>query len=621
MNPTFTPRLTRLEDRTVPADFGNPWLDSMHVTLSFAPDGTDIVGAPSDLSTHLAALSPSARLDILRAFQSWVVHANLNVGLVADGGQSFTTGGAIQGDARFGDIRIGGRALHNDVLAITAPFNLFGSNSGNVVLNTAPSMASDLFTVFLQEAGHAFGIDNSPNRKSVMYEWYRGARAGLAAEDIAAIQALYGARAHDAYEGASGNNTLATATRVSGSIEADLTTAADVDVYRFTAPWLTLGTRITLKAEGLSLLTAKLELLDSAGQVVDRAITYDPLSNDLMLDARSLQPGSTYYVRVSAARNDVFGIGSYQLDVNHYSVLSDLVDTVNLLSTELGLNDTLETATRLTGNVVSLGARVDYVVRASLVGPADLDYYRIRSPQAIAGEPVNLVAAVWSLGGRRLQPRLDVYDTAGRLIPSRVLTNDGTNFVLQIENLRPDTDYLVRVKSGGGLTGNYAMSADFRADRVEFSLGSEGTLTQSANRTSAALTVAQSQQFHFVLAATTDAPSRDGALEMLIRNAAGEVVFRLIVDDGDAKSGDVFLAAGEYTVELRAFSKSGSFVRPITYQLSGQGITDPVGVSQADTTSSPQGGTGPSSGGGTTSDQQQTSSWSTTSDDSGTFWY
>ena len=40
------------------------------------------------------------------AFQTWAVQTNLNIGLVADGGQPLGTNGAVQGDARFGDIRV-----------------------------------------------------------------------------------------------------------------------------------------------------------------------------------------------------------------------------------------------------------------------------------------------------------------------------------------------------------------------------------------------------------------------------------------------------------------------------------------------------------------------------------
>ncbi len=180
MTPKSQLRVERLEIRSTPAVFGTPWLDGMHLTLSFAPDGADVSGAASNLDQVLSQLgTTNARLAILKAFQTWAASANLNLGLVADNGDSFSAVGAVQTDDRFGDIRIGARSLGSDVLAITAPFNLFNSFSGDVVINsdqpftaTGQSDAYDLFTALLQEAGHAFGVGNSPDQTSVMYEDY-----------------------------------------------------------------------------------------------------------------------------------------------------------------------------------------------------------------------------------------------------------------------------------------------------------------------------------------------------------------------------------------------------------------------------------------------------------------
>src|SRR5215208_5444345 len=115
-------RLQALEDRAVPATFGESWLDGRHLTLSFAPDGTAISGVGSLLGgTPLG--SDAARLEILRAFQTWAVNSNLNIGLFGDNGAAFGAAGAIQGDPRFGDIRVGARVLGSDVVAITSPFS------------------------------------------------------------------------------------------------------------------------------------------------------------------------------------------------------------------------------------------------------------------------------------------------------------------------------------------------------------------------------------------------------------------------------------------------------------------------------------------------------------------
>src|SRR3954453_2330053 len=102
-----------LEDRATPALFGLPWPDATHLTVSFAPDGTRVATQSSDLfSTLDARLGRAAwKSAVLRALQTWAVAANVDFGLVADGGQAFGTAGLSQGDDRFGHLRIGGRAM------------------------------------------------------------------------------------------------------------------------------------------------------------------------------------------------------------------------------------------------------------------------------------------------------------------------------------------------------------------------------------------------------------------------------------------------------------------------------------------------------------------------------
>src|SRR5689334_4578096 len=77
-----------------------------YLSLSFTPDGTDVGGAASSMLAKFDAMAPRAEWQaaILRAFQTWAVHTNGDVGVVADGGQPLGTPGATQRDDRFGDI-------------------------------------------------------------------------------------------------------------------------------------------------------------------------------------------------------------------------------------------------------------------------------------------------------------------------------------------------------------------------------------------------------------------------------------------------------------------------------------------------------------------------------------
>src|SRR4051812_43058660 len=109
------PRLAvvALEDRSLPTTFGVPWADPRHLTLSFAPDGTATPYGPSSLYQALGQSMSAAtwHREVLRAFQTWAANFNINVSLAADGGQPLGAVGAVQGDARFGDVRIAAAPL------------------------------------------------------------------------------------------------------------------------------------------------------------------------------------------------------------------------------------------------------------------------------------------------------------------------------------------------------------------------------------------------------------------------------------------------------------------------------------------------------------------------------
>jgi len=172
--------IERLECRAVPASWGNTWADPGRMTISFAPDGTDVNGAPSQLFQELGGLGTATwQREILRAFQTWAVQSNINLSVVSDNGKPFGEDGPGQGNPWYGDIRVGAAALGEGELAVSTPFDLFGRWSGDVLLNTSHSFSVgggsdtyDLYTVMLQEAGHVFGIGNNPDAASAMYTQY-----------------------------------------------------------------------------------------------------------------------------------------------------------------------------------------------------------------------------------------------------------------------------------------------------------------------------------------------------------------------------------------------------------------------------------------------------------------
>jgi hypothetical protein len=161
-NMTMTPRsrslgLEILEDRDVPSAtvWGTPWPNADHLTLSFAPDGTQISGQSSTLSTVLANSGSNAEQVILSAFQTWADYADINLGLVSDGGEAFGIGKAVEDDPRFGDIRVGAIPLDSSVLAVTSPFNYLSTYSGDMVFNAGEPIGTtyNLYAVALHEVG------------------------------------------------------------------------------------------------------------------------------------------------------------------------------------------------------------------------------------------------------------------------------------------------------------------------------------------------------------------------------------------------------------------------------------------------------------------------------------
>src|SRR5262245_1272317 len=282
--------LERLEDRCTPATSGITWPDGEHLTLSFVPDGTPVAGYASSLFRTLNAVAPTAtwQREILRAFQTWASQTNINVGVVSDGGQPLGTTGAVEGDARFGDIRIAAVPMGAGTVVTNPAFQWSGTpRQGDTVTNTSYHFnigggygKYDLYTTMLNEAGNVFGIlDSKTDPTSAVYYRYNGVESGLNSGDVADIQAQYGSRAPDAYDAACSNGSFSSATNlgiaVSGvSLQADITNSSDADYYRFSVPILNpavVGLTVKVTTSGLSTLTPTLKVYNAGGSQVASA--------------------------------------------------------------------------------------------------------------------------------------------------------------------------------------------------------------------------------------------------------------------------------------------------------------------------------------------------------------
>jgi hypothetical protein len=620
-----------LEDRLVPATFGIPWQDPSHLTLSFAPDGAGIVARPSELFAALGRQFSTAdwQRTILRAFQTWAVHTNLNFGFRADEGQPFGAAGLAQGDPRFGDIRVGAHEMSREVLAISVPPDpsIAGTWSGDVLLNsdyTFDGNPYSLLTVMLQEAGHALGLGNSSNTDSVMYTLYNATRNSLSSEDIARVQALYGARAADGYEGTAGNGTRATASEFDlpdgfkGETPlvsfGDITTQADVDFYTFTFPDDGNDDKddrevtVRLQTTGTSLLAAKLTVFGQDGRVLAHRASASITGDVLQVKLTGLLSSERFYVKVEAADQDLFGVGRYGLSVrlDKTSSISDPViekllrgpfdglgaDAIDaffrnsgdvLLNPDSGDNDVVAGATPLTATPgYAAGTRFEGV--ASLAKKEDVDIYRLSAPQ---GTSRVLTATVWTADGTGFQPKVTLLDAAGNPVAAEVLVNgDGTSTVQVADTVAGQVYYLkVAVSPQAGQDkGNYFVRAAFGEQVVSLKTFAVGSLDKEDHREkSSRLYVAQTQLFHFVLTAGNEDPG--ASVRMTIRDAGGGMIFALTARSGETASGSsVLLRPGAYTVRFDIDNPNG----PLRFVLRGGSESDPIGPVLSDPTLAPK---------------------------------
>jgi hypothetical protein len=581
-----------LEDRSLPSVFGVPWADPGHLTLSFVPDGTATPTGPSNLFQTMSSAGKTSawESEILRAFQTWAVNANINIGLVADGGQPLGTVGAVQGDPRFGDVRISAAPIVSEEAAEATPFSWTGTTySGDVTFSSALSFgigdsasAFDVYTVALHEAGHVFGLDHSTAPDSAMHGDY-GYRTGLGAGDIANLQALYGARTPDKYEGTKGNNTIATAVNLPGAApianlyaaDADLTTNGEVDFFKFNAS--STSATVSLQVQGSSLLEARVSVYSQTGQLVATGAATDPFNNNVTLHLSGLKGGG-YYVKVESATSDVFGVGAYHLAVQTAALNVPPPPKAPSI-TDGHTNDVLGKATDLTNlQNQNLDARFNVVYRGAIEDATDTDFYKIQAPQVASGATENLNVIAWRTDGT-VDPRVHVYDAHGKPVAFDVLANaDGVMSVV-VPNVTAGANYFVQVSAGtAGQTGGYFLGVDFNGLALPpVQEIDNGQLDPTATTATNTLTVTGGL-YQFSLYAEPLATGA-GAVTLTITDSAGNEVFVLNAASGDpAVTGAAYLLDGTYTLTYTYGAVNGQTAAPIRYHLALLALSDGVGT-------------------------------------------
>lgn len=591
--------LEELEHRTLPATWGLPWPDSTHLKVSFVPDGTLVNGAPSTLFQSLNAQVNTAQwqTEVLRAIQTWASKANINVGLVTDGGQKLGVAGAIEGDARFGDIRISARPMGSNNIAIGAPYDpVAGTLSGDIVLNSLDTFSIgyqgpaqyDLYSVILHEVGHSLGIADNYDNTSIMYQSYQGLPGGLSSADTAALQAIHGTRQPDPFESFTGNGSFDTAGAVAVlNVEGNINTLTENDYYRFTLPsYATGAATVQVRAAGLSLFVPKITVFDAARNAVAVGVAAGPLDNTVTLTLPDSTPGTTYYFKVESSTADVFGIGMYRLKLNvgadsaaQIQALDALYDgsaTRTIVNTTN--NGSLNTALPL---VQGADSRFAYTISSVTSGAGDVDFYRVVAPAS--GTPV-LVASVASIDAQGLEPILKVFDSSGATVPVKIFANSDGDYLIQATDIQPGATYYLSVRADqsapeGHSQGAYILGVNFPSTPLAIKKLAENDVSSTTAGAIAnvyTMEISHAQLTHFILSLNAPDATVVVAARLRVFDADGNVVLTLDARAGKKNSMAITLPEGTYTMRLVAATQNNSPLPLTKYLLRGKSLTDPI---------------------------------------------
>ncbi len=502
-------RLECLEDRLALSGDGWEGLafgNAPYLTLSFAPDGTDVGGKPSRLFANMDNLGDTSawQAGIASAFQMWAMHTNADVAVVADSGDDFGIPGSMHHDARFGDIRVGAIPLRRDVFAIGVSRGyVAGTWSGDIVFNSSIRLDSldEVFRIAMHEAGHVFGFEDSLDTSHVMFREGIPAVTAPAVDEIAELQLRFGERAPDRNEleegGFQPNDTEQTATRIrfedghegqpnlGGStpsiIHADIG-ADDIDVYRFDSlEGYTGSVTFEVRTSGLSQLQSRLTVRDEDG--VEYGFDDDP-SDGLFVQLPTAVADLKYYVQVAPLAEGPQAVGGYSLvttfdqrNTTPAEVINEFAgpafrflnqdqiqdvfagdpegEVLPLFGNDLYSNDTLQTATQLEPSP-GFAEGVRYEALASLSDGTDIDFYEIRSPSV---GPSTITFLLEGIDDHPLQADVQLFDKDGHAIVQQNLVRHDGRTVIQLPDAATDQAYFVRIAADDVAdSGNYLMT-------------------------------------------------------------------------------------------------------------------------------------------------------------------
>jgi len=595
-------------------------------SLSFAPDGTNIAGQSSDLAATFDAIAPTADWQdaILRAFQTWAIETNSDVGVVSDNGDRFGSPGKVQKDTRFGDIRIGAIEMSPEVGAVNVPVDglVSGTWFADVVFNSAFSYQTldDIYAVALHEAGNVFGLEDNLDPNSPLFNNGVSSATGLppTASDIAALQQLHGARMSDANEAGDevtnndsfDNSTELDDAEVEGDVDGsapsivygDISNSTDQDFFKIDLPEdYTGNVTIQVRSAGISLLAPEVSLYSATQQLLQQSVSTSKTGDLITLQFAA--PNEDPYVKIAGATSGVFGIGGYSL-VAIYDGVNQIdqatIDSIaggqfrfleqedigkffdadedELFGDDLHTDDTpLVAGSLLTTPGFAEATR--YEVIGSIADSIDVDFYQVLSPP-VAALPLNVMTVlVRSIDTGGLVPLATVFDNGEQLVSSTVLANGSGDYIIQVVGVAAGENYQVKIEaadvSGPFKTGNYDLTVVFGSQATVLNPMSAGTVGNATTKNIHKLYIGQPQLFHLVLNVAATATTTPTAVVVTIYDSSQTAVYQIASTPGELRSREaVLLNPGEYTVEVIPVTLDGSLPPALSYELLGIAISD-----------------------------------------------
>jgi hypothetical protein len=614
-----------------------------HLTLSFADDGVPIAGQVSALETTFDSVASSSvwREQILRAFQTWAVLTNSDIGVVADGGQEFGSPGAKQRDDRFGDIRVGAIATSPEVGAVSVPVTnvVSGTWLADVIFNTQFDYQTldDILAVAMHEAGNVFGLEDSADPDSPLFTGGPPTVKSPTATDIANLQSLHGVRAPDLNESHQNDNgefndndTFVQATELKlveptdgdegfapTIVYGDVGSTSDVDYFSIVTPGGYSGSvTFNVRSAGVSLLQPDVTIFDATQQQVAHVSSQLVGGANVTIQIPSTAPHELLFVRVTAADPGAFGIGGYSLVAKFDGINVVEQETIDSLAGGAYRNFNQEDIAKFfeadeneffnddahSDDSAALGTELEtapgfadgtrYVMVASIADATDVDYYIVKSPQSGAPGAGVLTASIRSLEAGGLTPEILVFDEDLHPLSTEILVNGGGELLVQVLGTEAEAEYVVGVRAahpaGPFNTGNYELSVVFSGSSVELQSLAQGTVGGTSAGRLHTLYIGQTQLFHFIFEtgpAETVVPT---AAVVTIRDEDAEAVATFASPPGELRSpSTVLLEPGTYTIEVFALTLDGSTSPPLDYSLLGTSISDPFVGDPADPNSHP----------------------------------